>query len=235
MATTPRSDERNQNETVAPAAQAAQAAQQMTQAARETVQQTAQAARETAQQTTQAAQETARKSAEQAERVAQAAVDANGQVARAGAEIMQRNAEAVHQALRSSTEMMARIAESSAAQLSRAMTISGDEAQKAVHRSSTNVVAMLQSSAALAEATEGIWLETANFARDCMQHNLERFDHLLRCRTPQELVDLQSGAFRDNFGELLGCVRKVAEKSMRMAEEANRKFNEHIDVGRRAA
>ncbi len=210
MATAPRSDEKNQGETFH---QANQAAQQATQAARET----------------------GRKGAEQAGRVTQAAVDANGQVARAGAEIMQRNAETVHHALQSSADMMAKLAEKSTAQLSRAMSVSGDEAQKAVQQSSTNVVAVLHSGAAMAEATHNLWLEAANFARDVMEQNLAHFDHLLRCRTPQELVEFQSGALKDNFGGMLGYVRKVAERSMQMAEEANKKFNEQLDVNRRAA
>lgn len=190
---------------------------------------------ETAHQAGQAARETTRKGAEQAERLTQAAVDANGHVARAGAEIMQRNAEAVHHALQSSTEMAARLAERSAAHMSRTMAFSGDEAQRAVQQSSSNMVAMLQSGAALAEVTQGIWLKSANFARDCMEQNLQQFNHLLRCRTPQEFVALQSSAVKDNFGGLLGCVRKMAERSLRMADEANKKLNEQMDLGRRAA
>jgi hypothetical protein len=210
MATTRRSDNEDQNE---PVEQVAEAAQQASQAARERT----------------------RKNAEQAGRVAQAAVDANSHVARAGAEIMQRNAEAVHHTLQSGTEMMARLAERSTAQLTRVMNFSGDEAHKAVQQSSNNVVAVMQSGAALAEVTQSIWVESANFARDCMEHNLEHFDHLLRCRTPQELVELQSGALKDNFGGLLGYVRKMAERSMRMAEEANKRFSEHINLGRQSA
>ena len=54
-------------------------------------------------------------------------------------------------------------------------------------------------------------------------------DHLLRCRTPQEFVAIQSEVLKDNLEESLKWTRRMAEQSIPMADEAMKKFHGNME------
>ena len=143
---------------------------------------------------TQAVQEAAREGAEQAGRIVQISTDVSERAARAGTEILQRNAETVQEALQSSAEIAARLTERSADQFGRVFGISGDEAHKAAQKSSDNLDAIIQSSSVLAEVTQSISREWVNFTRERMEQNLNRFESLLLCRTPQDMTAVRANS-----------------------------------------
>ena len=174
----------------------------------------------------QAVQEAAHEGIEQTSRIAQIPSDASERAARAGTEILQRNAEAIQEALQSSAEIAARLTERSADQFGRIFGISGDEAYKAAQKSSDNLDAIIQSSSALAGVTQSISREWVNFTRERMEQNFNRFESLLRCRTPQDLAAVQSEFLRDNLESFLQCARRIAEASMQMADEATKRTAE---------
>jgi phasin family protein len=188
-----------------------------------------------AQDATQTAREAARKGARQAERIAEATANVNNQAARTGANIMERHAETAHHVIQSGAEMAAMLTARSADQWSRALGFSGDEAQTAVRLSTDNVSAILHSGAAMAEVGQDMAVEWINFSREHMEQNLERLDHLIRSRSPHDLLDLQSAIMKSNLERLLGYTRRVAEKSMRVADEVTRKFTENADQASRTA
>lgn len=99
---------------------------------------------------------------------------------------------------------------------------------------SDNIDAIIHSSSVLAEVTQSISREWANFARERMEQNFNRFDALLRCRTPHEFAAVQSELLRDNLESLLQCSRRIAEKSMQMAEEATKRAAEAVEQARAA-
>lgn len=168
---------------------------------------------------TQAMQEAAQVGAEQAGRIVQISAEAGERAARAGTEILQRNAETVQEALHSSAEIAARLTERSADHFGRAFGISGEEAHKAVRKSSDNIDAIIHSSSILAEVTQSISREWVSFTRERMEHNFDQFDRLLRCRSPQELTALQSEFLRDNLESFLQCARRIAQKAMQTSDE----------------
>ena len=181
-----------------------------------------------------AVQEATREGAEQAGHIVQISKDVSERAARAGTEILQRNAETVQEALQSSAEIAARLTERSADQFGRVFGISGDEAHKAAQKSSDNLDAIIQSSSVLAEVTQSISREWVNFTRERMEQNFNRFDSLLRCRTPQDLAAVQSEFLRDNLDSFLQCARRIAEKSMQMADEATKRTAEAVERARAA-
>ena len=183
---------------------------------------------------TQAVQEAAREGAEQAGRIVQISTDVSERAARAGTEILQRNAETVQEALQSSAEIAARLTERSADQFGRVFGISGDEAHKAAQKSSDNLDAIIQSSSVLAEVTQSISREWVNFTRERMEQNFNRFESLLRCRTPQDVAALQSEFLRDTLESFLQYARRIAEKSMQMADEATKRAAEAVERTRAA-
>jgi hypothetical protein len=183
---------------------------------------------------TQAMQEATREGAEQAGRIVQVSTDVSERAARAGTEILQRNAETVQEALHSIAEITARLTERSANQFSHAFGISGEEAHKAAQKSSENFDAIIHSSSVLAEVTQNISREWAQFARERMEHNFARFDALLRCRTPHDFAAVHSEMLRDNLESFLHCARRIAEKSMQTAEDATKRTAEAMEQARAA-
>jgi len=178
---------------------------------------------------TQAVQQTFTDGAEQASWIAQLSTNAGERAARAGTEIFQRNVETVQEALQSSAKIAARLTERSADQFGRVFGISGDETHKAVQKSSDNLDAIIQSSSALAGITQRISREWLNFTRERMEQSFNKFDGLARCRTPQDLAAVQSEFLRDNLESFLQCARRIAEMSVHVAEEANKRTAEVVD------
>jgi hypothetical protein len=181
---------------------------------------------------TQAVQEATREGVEQADRIVKISTDVSERAARAGTEILQRNAETVQEALQSSAEIAARLTEKSADQFSRVFGISGEEAHKAAQKSSDNIDAIIHSSSVLAEVSQSISREWVNYTRERMEQNLNRFDSLMRCRTPQDFAAVQSEFLRDNLESFLQCARRIAEKSMQMADEATKRTAEAVESAR---
>ena len=183
---------------------------------------------------TQAVQQTFTNGAEQASRVAQFSTDAGERAARAGTEILQRNVETAQEALQSSAELAARLTERSADQFGRICGIFGEEAHKAAQKSSDNFDAIVESSSALAGMTQRISREWLNFTRERMEQNLNRFESLLRCRTPQDLAAVQSEFLRDNFESFLQCARRIAETSIQVADQATKRTAEAVEAAQAA-
>jgi hypothetical protein len=181
---------------------------------------------------TQAVQEATREGVEQADRIVKISTDVSERAARAGTEILQRNAETVQEALQSSAEIAARLTEKSADQFSRVFGISGEEAHKAAQKSSDNIDAIIHSSSVLAEVSQSISREWVNYTRERMEQNLNRFDSLMRCRTPQDFAAVQSEFLRDNLESFLQCARRIAEKSIQMADEATKRTAEAVESAR---
>ena len=102
-------------------------------------------------------------------------------------------------------------------------------------RSSENIDAIMQSSAMIIEVTQSISRQWTDFARERIEQNVNRFDSLLRCRTPQDFAALQSELLRDNLESFLQCARRVAEKSVQVADELTRKVAENAERLRAAA
>ena len=175
----------------------------------------------------QAAQEAARD-------IVQISTDVSERAARAGTEVLQRNAETVQEALQSSAAIAARLTERSADQFGRMFGISGEEAHKAARMSSDNVDAIIQSSSVLAEVTQSILRAWVNFTRECMEQNLNRFESLLRCRTPQDITAVQSEILRDNLESFLQCARRIAETSIQVADEATKRTAEAVEAAQAA-
>jgi hypothetical protein len=190
-------------------------------------------------QTTEAAAESTRRAgeqaAEQASRLGRAAADAGEHVAQVGADVFRHNTEAVQNAWRSTMELATMATQRSADQFVRAFGLSGNESQEATQQAARNVEAMAQSSGALAEGMSGITREWFDFVRDRMDKNLERLDELWHCRTPQDVVAVQSELLRENVEGVLQTSRRVADASVKLADNASRKMTETVDRTRRAA
>lgn len=173
-----------------------------------------------------AVHETSRKIADETTRAARTAADAGAGAARAGADMIQRNAETVQHAWDSGSKMATNLAERSAERFARACGISGETAQQAAEQSSRNLESIVQSGTILAGGMQSISMELMNFARKRMEQCMHRVDALASCRTPQEVVAVQSDLMRDNLEDIIQSTRRIAEISTQMADEAVRRMND---------
>ena len=183
---------------------------------------------ESIQQTTEASHKAARTTVDETAHMAEAAAGAGDRAVQADAEIIQRNAETLQQTIQSGATLAAPITERSADQFGRAMGVSGEEAQKAAHRSTGNSEAIVQSGTVVTEITQRLYGEWVDFARERMERNFDRIDALMRCHTPQDFIALQSELMRDNVEGFLGYAGRVREHSVRLADEAKKRL---IDAG----
>ena len=185
-------------------------------------------------QTAQASRKAARATADETARVAGAAAGAGDHAVRAGAEILQRNAETLQHTMQSGARLAARMTERSVDQIGRAMGFSGEEAQKAAHRSTGNIEAIMRSSTVATEIAQRLYGEWVNFARERMERNFDRIDTLMKCHTPQDFAAFQSDLMLDNVECFLTYARRIGEHSARLADEAKKNFVNVVE-GHRAA
>ena len=183
----------------------------------------------------QTAQEAHDRVSDEMKRTAQTAAEVSERAARASAELVQRNTQIVQQAWEMSSKMAAQLTQQSVDQLARTFGISGEEAQKTAQQSALNLEVIIGSSAALAEGMQNMSQEWLKFAQSRMEQNFDRFNALVRCRTPQDLTAVQSEMIQTDFQRLLQSARRTAEISARTADNATRKLAEQVHPMRQAA
>ncbi|EJW12979.1 hypothetical protein A33M_1323 [Rhodovulum sp. PH10] len=177
------------------------------------------------------AEDTARKVSEQTERIGQASAAVNERAAKASAEMLKHGAEAMQDAIQSGSRLASDIARHSADQFSKALGLSGDGVQQAAERTTANVDAIVESSSILTEMTKQVTKAWMDFTGERLEQNFDRAGRLLQCRTPQEMISIQSEIMRANLESWLDCTRRIAEKSVHSAEQAMQRAEERIDRG----
>jgi hypothetical protein len=173
----------------------------------------------------------AKEFAEGTSRVKDAAARASDQSMRAGIEMFQRNAETVQHTIQSSAKLASTMAECSADQFGRAF---GSSSGELTERSSRNMEEAVQSGTMVSEMMQRMCVECGDIARARIERGFKRMGALVRSRSPQDIVALQSEILRDNLETFLGFARKAAEHSTRLAEEAQRRI-ESLEKDRQAA
>jgi hypothetical protein len=205
---------------------------QATQAAQDTARRTGEEMRKTAEDAT-------RKSANGAAELGRSALDAGERAALSGSELVQRNSEMMRRAWRSYLDMAAQMTGQSGEELGRAFplggVVTGEETRKAAEQSNRNVDAIVDSGNVLAKGAEDITREWFDFARARVEHNLVSLSEFSKCRSPQQVAAAQSEMLRNNLELMLQTSRKVAEISVRVAEDAMGRVAAAADKGSHAA
>jgi hypothetical protein len=171
---------------------------------------------------------------EQTARMGQVAAEAGDEVARVGAQLLQQNAETVQNAWRFGLDMATKVMGRSTEELGRTLGFSGNEAQQAqqaTERSARNTETILYTSTAATRLMSGMSQEYFEFVRQQMEKSMERMNELWRCRTPQDLAAVQSDLLRETVGSVLQSSRKMADMSLKVADDATK----HMERVRPAA
>lgn len=172
------------------------------------------------------ARETTRKAAEHAAHASSTMADVGERTARAGAEAIQRNAENVTNTWRNGSEAVSRIAERSVDQVSKMFGLTGDTTMATMQRCGSNIQAVMESVMIVASGLHEASGEWMRFAQNRVERNLDHFDQLMGCRSPQEYLALQTQVVRDNLEAILQSAHRTSERSTQVADEAVRRMSE---------
>jgi hypothetical protein len=182
--------------------------------------------RQSVKELSQVTRETARKAAEQTEQVVRTAADVGAKASWAGVHLLQRNTETLQQAWESGTTLATQLTERSWKWFARPFGIPGQEAQQSAEQSARALESIAQSGTILTSGMQIISQEMLGFAQRNIEQNLNRVDALANCRTPFEIIAVQTEFFRDNLEHFAQSARRIGEASVHIADEVARKMSD---------
>jgi phasin family protein len=188
---------------------------------------------------TQDAEETVRRTSErtldQTSRIGRVAAETGEDMVRASANLLQQNVETLQNAWRFGLDMTTAVMGRSVDQLGRTLGVSGAEAQQAAERSARNAETILYSTSAASNVLSGMSRECFELVRHQIENSIDRMNDLWRCRTPQDFVAVQSDLVRDSMGTMLESNRRIADMSLKAADDTAKHMTQTMERIKRAA
>ena len=178
-----------------------------------------------------AGRDAANETAAAAQVVTKEAAKASEQFARAGADVLQKGMETTQEALQSGLKSASVMIERLRDQWTAALMPVGERSEDLARRSSQNIEAVSEASTILARGLQEASREWFGLVQERLEKNLDGLNELVRCRSVQDLMAVQSDLMRDSLEQVITTSRRIAELSMRVTHEAGRR----TDRARRAA
>ena len=144
------------------------------------------------------------------------------QSARAGADMARRGAETARDTMQSSVNMAAQGFQRMTDQFTQTLGFNGPQSEDLARRSSQNLQAVSQASTILLKGVQDISREWFGLAQERLTKNMDGLSRLAGCRSVQDFVTVQSDLARDNLQQMIDTNKRVAELSVRVADEAGR-------------
>jgi phasin family protein len=107
-------------------------------------------------------------------------------------------------------------------QFTNVLGFSGPKAEELARQSTHNIETVSQASTVLVRGFQEVSQELLAVAQDRLRKNSGSLSRIAQCRSVQDFVAVQSELIRDNLEQLLDATRRVAEVSLRSAEEATK-------------
>src|SRR4051812_30714212 len=179
------------------------------------------------------------KAADEAARTTRAVTDeaarVGEQAARAGADVARRGAETARDTfqagLDTASENFRRIAD----QFTNVLGFHGPQAEELACRSSQNIQALTEAGSVLARGAQEVSQEVFGFVQERARKNADAVNRLAGVRSVQDFVAVQSDLARDHLEQVIEVNKRIAEKSLRVAEEAGRVIQAQANRRLRAA
>jgi hypothetical protein len=161
---------------------------------------------------------------EEAARAARAVTDeaakVGEQTARAGADMARRGVETARENLEAGLDTAAQSFRRMTDQVTKVLGFNGPQAEELARRSSQNLQAVSQANTVLARGFQEASHEWISLAQERVTKNIDDLNRLAGCRSVQDFVAVQSDLVRDNLGQIIDTNKRIAELSLRVAEEA---------------
>ncbi|KRP92775.1 Phasin protein [Bradyrhizobium yuanmingense] len=177
----------------------------------------------------------AERTAEQTRRIGLATAEASEEVAQASSHLLQQNAEMLQNSWHFGVDMATVMLGRSADQLGRTFGVTGNETEQATERSVRNAEAIMYSTTAVVKGMNGVSREYFDFVRQQIERTMDRMNELWRCRTPQDLAAVQTDLMRDSIRSALDTSRRMADMSLKVADDAGNHITQSIERMRHAA
>lgn len=177
----------------------------------------------------------AERTAEQTRRIGLATAEAGEEVAQASSHLLRQNTEMLQNSWRFGVDMATAMVGRSTDQLGRTFGLTGNEAQRATERSVRNAEAIMYSATAVAKGMNGVSREYFDFVRQQIERAMDRMNEIWSCRTPHDLAAVQTDLMRDTISSALDTSRRMADMSLKVADDAGNHITQSIERMRHAA
>src|SRR5215212_1979720 len=173
------------------------------------------------------------KAADEAARTARTVTDETARVgdqtARAGADVFRRGSETARDTIQSGLNTASETFQRMADQVTQVLGFNGPQSEELARRSSQNLQAVSQASNVLARGAQEVSQEVFSLVQDRVQKNVEAVSRLAGTRSVQDFVAVQSDLVRDGLQQVIDTNKRVAEVSLRIADEAARAIQGQAD------
>jgi phasin family protein len=164
----------------------------------------------------------ASKNNEQIDRAAESVKKTAEEATRAGADMARRVGETTRSNLESGLDSTVQTFKRVTDQFTQVLGFAGPQADEMARKSAQNLEAVSQASTVLTKGAQEISREWFDVMQDRLAKNIDAMSRLAGCRSLQDFLTVQSEITRDRLGDAVNSGRRIAEVSLRVADEAAR-------------